>query len=557
MAKQIQFSTDARKNIKAGIDKVADAVKVTLGPKGRNVILDKGFGSPTITNDGVSIAKDIDLEDKFENIGAELIKEVADKTNDAAGDGTTTSTVITQALVREGLKFVETSINPIGIRQGMEAAKEDVIEILKKNSKKISSQGEVAQVATISAESKEMGGMIASVMEKVGKNGVITVEESQTFGLSSEVVEGMNFDKGYVSPYMITNVEAQVAEMKDPYILITDKKISAISEILPLLEKLTQAGKKDLVILAEDIEGEALATLVVNKLRGAFNTLAIKAPEFGDTRKEVLQDIAILTGGQVISEDKGMKLESTEFNMLGQAQKVIATKDETTVVGGAGKKKDIEARIEQIQGQIASTDSSYDREKFEKRNAKLSGGVAVIRVGAASETELTYMKHKMEDALAATKAAVEEGIVSGGGTALVQAVAELLKKKKNTKNHEFNAGYETLLNALSEPLRQIVSNAGEKDAAVVLNEVMSNPKANYGYNAFEDTFEEDMIQSGIIDPLKVTRTALENAISVSAMLLTTEAVVADKPEEKGAGDAAAAAGMGGGMPGMGGMGGMM
>lgn len=549
MAKQIQFSADARKMIKAGIDAVADAVKVTLGPKGRNVILDKGFGAPTITNDGVSIAKDIELEDKFENIGAELIKEVAEKTNDAAGDGTTTSTVITQALAREGLKFVETGINPVGIRQGMEAAKLDIIEILKKHSKSISSRDEVAQVGTISAESKEMGEMIASVMEKVGKNGVITVEESQTFGLSSEVVEGMNFDKGYVSPYMITNAESQTSEMKDPYILITDKKISAIAEILPLLEKLTQAGKKDLVIIAEDIEGEALATLVVNKLRGVFNALALKAPEFGDTRKEVLQDIAALTGAQVVSEDKGMKLENTEFSMLGQAQKVIATKDDTTIVGGMGKKRDITARIELIQSQAAASESSYDREKLEKRAAKLSGGVAVIRVGAASETELTYMKHKMEDALAATKAAVEEGVVAGGGTALAKAAHELGKKQRNHRNHEFKAGYETLLAALTEPLKQIVANAGERDAAVVLNVVVENGGANYGYNASTDKYEDDMIKSGIIDPLKVTRTALENAVSVSSLLLTTEAVITDKPEEKGAAPAMPG-GMGGGMPGM-------
>lgn len=546
--KQVSFGTDARKKIQRGVDRVADAVKVTLGPKGRNVILEKGYGAPTVTNDGVSIAKEIELKDKFENLGVELIKEVAQKTNDVAGDGTTTTTVIMQALVREGLKFVETGINPVGIRQGMDAAKNDIVEILKKNSKKIGSQSEVAQVGTISAESKEMGDMIASVMQKVGNNGVITVEESQTFGLSSEVVEGMNFDKGYVSPYMITSVEDQTSEIKDPYILLTDKKISAIADILPLLEKMSQTGKKDLVIIAEDVDGEALATLVVNKIRGVFNSLAIKAPEFGETRKAVLEDIAVLTGGTVISEDKGMKLESADVSMLGRAQKVIATKDDTTIVGGAGKKKDIEARIAMIVSQSENTDSKYDREKLEKRAAKLSGGVAVIRVGAASETELTYMKHKMEDALAATKAAVEEGVVAGGGTALVKAVAELRKKNKTFKNHEFKAGYETLLNSLTEPLKQIARNAGEKDAAVVLEEVMKNGGANYGYNAGNDTFEEDMIASGIIDPLKVTRTALENAVSVSALLLTTEAAVVDEPEDKKP-EA--------GMPGMGGMPGMM
>lgn len=549
--KQLRFGTDARKKMQRGINRVADAVKVTLGPKGRNVILEKGYGAPTVTNDGVTIAKEIELKDKFENLGVELIKEVAQKTNDVAGDGTTTTTVIMQALVQEGLKFVETGINPVGIRQGMDSAKNDIVEILKKNSKKISSQSEVAQVGTISAESKEMGDMIASVMQKVGNNGVITVEESQTFGLSSEVVEGMNFEKGYVSPYMITSVEDQTAEMKDPVILLTDKKISAISEILPLLEKLSQMGKKDLVIIAEDIDGEALATLVVNKLRGVFNSLAIKAPEFGDTRKAILEDIAVLTGGTVISEDKGMKLESTEVSMLGRAQKVIATKEDTTIVGGAGKKKDIDARTALIQAQAEATDSKYDRDKLEKRGAKLSGGVAVIRVGAASETELTYMKHKMEDALSATKAAVEEGIVAGGGTALVKAIVELRKKNKTYKNHEFKAGYETLLNALTEPLKQIARNAGERDSAVVLEEVMKNGGVNYGYNASNDTYENDMIASGIIDPLKVTRTALENAVSVSALLLTTEAAIVDEPEEK------ATPSMGGGMPGMGGMGGMM
>lgn len=545
--KQLRFGTDARKKMQRGINRVADAVKVTLGPKGRNVILEKGYGAPTVTNDGVTIAKEIELKDKFENLGVELIKEVAQKTNDVAGDGTTTTTVVMQALVREGLKFVETGINPIGIRQGMEVAKNDVIDILKKNSKRISSQAEVAQVGTISAESKEMGDMIASVMQKVGNNGVITVEESQTFGLSSEVVEGMNFDKGYVSPYMITSVEDQVSEMKDPFVLLTDKKISAISEILPLLEKMSQMGKKDLVIVAEDIDGEALATLVVNKIRGVFNSLAIKAPEFGDTRKAILEDIAVLTGGTVISEEKGMKLENMEVSMLGRAQKIIATKDDTTIVGGMGKKKDIEARVALIQKQAEETESSYERTKLEKRAAKLSGGVAVIRVGAASETELTYMKHKMEDALAATKAAVEEGIVAGGGVALVKAVSELRKKGKTYKNHEFKAGYETLLSALSEPLKQIARNAGERDAAVVLEEVMKNGGVNYGYNASTDSFEENMIVSGIIDPLKVTRTALENAVSVSALLLTTEAAVVDEPQEKGE---PAMNGMGGGMPGM-------
>ncbi len=549
MAKQIEYSAEARKKIKAGFDKVADTVKTTLGPKGRNVILDKGFGSPTITNDGVTIAKEIELEDKLENIGASLIKEVADKTNEAAGDGTTTSTVIAQALVREGLKFVETGISPIGIREGLENAKNEVIKVLQKNSKKISSKEEIAQVATISAESAEMGKMIADVMQEVGQDGVITVEESQTFGFSKEVVEGMNFDKGYVSPYMITNVEDQTAEIKEPYILITDKKISAIAEILPILEKIAQSGKKEMVIIAEDVEGEALATLVLNKLRGILNVLAIKAPEFGDNKKQMLEDIAILTGGQVISTDKGMKLESIGINMLGKAQKIISTKDDTTIVGGKGKKKDIEERVEQIKNQIKKSNSEYDKAKLKKRMAKLSGGVAVIKVGAATETELTYIKHKMEDALAATRAAVEEGIVAGGGTALAKAAEIVGNKENNFKNNEYRAGYETLIKALAEPLRQIVANAGKKESSVVLNEVVKQKSINFGYDAREDKFEADMVKMGIIDPLKVTRTALENAVSVASMLLTTEAAVTDLPEKK----CECNHGAGAGMPGMGGM----
>lgn len=547
MAKRIEMGVDARKKIKIGIDTVADTVKVTLGPKGRNVILDRGFGSPTITNDGVSIAKEIELEDKLENIGAQLVKEVASKTNDVAGDGTTTATVITQALVAEGLKFVETGISPIGIRHGMEAAKDDVIEILKKNSKKIGAKGEVANVATISAESREMGEMIASVMDEVGKDGVVTVEESQTFGFSKEIVEGMNFDRGYISPYMITDGEAQTAEQKDPYILITDRKISAIADILPTLEKIAQTGKKELVIIAEDVDGEALATLVVNKLRGVLNTLAIKAPEYGDGRKATLEDIAILTGGTVVAQDKGMDLKTVELTMLGRAQKVIATKDGTTIVGGKGKKKDIDTRVAQIGAQAKDTKSEYEREKLLKRSAKLSGGVAVIRVGAATETELTYIKHKMEDAIAATRAAVEEGIVAGGGVALVRAAGELAGRKKNRhENYEYQAGYEALVKALGEPLRQIVANTGKRSADVVLDRVMNGAGVNFGYDASVDVYVDDMIKAGIIDPLKVTRAALENAVSVAAMLLTTEAVVTDAPEKKEHHH-------GGGMPGMDGM----
>ena len=549
MAKQIAYSAVARRSMKAGIDKVADAVKVTLGPKGRNVILSKSYGGPTITNDGVTIAKDIELKDHFENLGASLIKQVAEKTNDIAGDGTTTSTVIMQALAREGLKFVETGINPVGIRRGMEAAKADVIEALKKNSQPIKDKKSIVQVATISAESVEMGEMIAGVMEAVGKDGVVTTEQSQTLGLSKEIVEGMNFDKGYISPYFMTSAESQTAEVASPYILITDKKISAITEIVPVLEKLAQLGKKDIVILAEDIDGEALATLVVNKIRGVLNVLAVKAPDFGDGRKAILQDIALLTGGQVISEEKGMKLEATEVAMLGEAQKVIASKDDTTIVGGKGKKKDIEARVSEIKTLIEKSKSEYDREKLKKRMAKLAGGVAVIRVGAATETELTYMKHKMEDAVNATKAAIEEGIVAGGGTALVKAAASVaveFSTKKKVGTHEYNSGYEALLKALNEPLRQIAMNAGEQDAAVVLNKVIESKGVNFGYNAKDNAYEEDMVKAGIIDPLKVTRTALENAVSVAALLLTTEAAVVDLPEEKKPE-----------MPDMSGMGGMM
>ncbi|MEP7162743.1 MAG: chaperonin GroEL [Candidatus Moraniibacteriota bacterium] len=535
MAKQVIYSEDARKKIKAGIDKVANAVRVTIGPRGRNVILGRSYGGPTITNDGVTIAKDIELKDPFENLGAELIKQVADKTNDVAGDGTTTATVITQALVREGLKFVETGVNPIGIRRGMEAAKNDIVAVLKKNSKRISSKEEKAQVATISAENKEMGQMIADVMETVGEDGVVTTEQSQTLGLSKEIVMGMNFDKGYISPYMMTNAANQSAEVKDPYILITDKKISSIQEVLPILEKMAQAGKKDIVIIADDVDGEALATLIVNRLRGVLNVLAVKAPGFGDDRKAMLEDLAILTGGQLITEDKGMKLETTELNLLGRAQKVIATKDDTTIVGGKGKKKDIESRAAFLKTLAEKSESEYEKEKFKKRMAKLAGGVAVIRVGAATETELTYLKHKMEDAVAATKAAIAEGIVAGGGTALVRAATKVMQQKENSKDfddNEFKAGYMTLLQALQEPLRQIVENTGQVESSVVLNKIVENKNENYGYNALENRYESDMVKAGIIDPLKVTRTALENAVSVAALVLTTEAAVVDLPEEK-------------------------
>lgn len=540
MAKDIKYSEKARQAVMVGINKAADAVKITLGPKGRNAILDKGYGAPTITNDGVTIAKEIELEDKFENIGAELIKEAASKTNDVAGDGTTTSAVLTQAIVREGLKYVAMGVNPIGIRHGIEKAGKEIIKELKANAKKVDSKEEIMQVATISAEDKKIGKIIAEIMEKVGKDGVITVEESQTFGLSSEVVEGMQFDKGYISPYMITNAEKMQAELEDPYILITDKKISSLNEILPILEKITQSGKKEVVIIAEEVEGEALATLVINKLRGTFNALAVKAPGFGDRRKETLSDIAVVTGGKVITEDVGVKLESATLDMLGRARKVITTKDNTTIVDGKGDKEDIEKRIAQIRKEIEASDSDFDKEKLKERLAKLSGGVAVLKVGAATESELTYKKHKVEDALAATKAAVEEGIVAGGGTALIKAgivvnekfEAGKIKEETQDLADEFNAGFKILIKALEDPLRQIVQNAGKEEGAVIANLIRNSELKNKGYNASTNKMVDDMIKEGIIDPVKVTRTALENAISVSAMLLTTEVAVTDLPEKK-------------------------
>ncbi|MFA6047204.1 MAG: chaperonin GroEL [Parcubacteria group bacterium] len=551
MSKIIKYNEEAREKIKSGIDQVADAVKVTLGPRGRNVVLDKGFGAPTITNDGVTIAKEIELEDKFENIGADLIKEVANKTNDVAGDGTTTATVLTQAIIREGMKLVATGMNPINIRLGIEDAKKDIVAELKKNSKSVSGKEEIAQVATISAENAEMGKMIADVISEVGKDGVVTVEESQTFGLSKEIVEGMNFDKGYISPYMITNAESLKAEMKDPYIIITDKKISTVAEILPVLEKIATGGKKDIVIIADEVDGEALTTLVVNKLRGVLNVLAVKAPEFGDSKKAMLEDIAILTGGKVLSEETGMKMKNVELNVLGHASKIISTKDSTTIVGGKGKKKDIEARVAQIKNQVDKSGSKYDKEKLQKRLAKLSGGVAVIKVGAATETELTYAKHKMEDALAATRAAYEEGIVSGGGVAILKAAlgAKNGSKAVQANEIEYKAGYSILVKALEEPLRQIVANGGQKDPGVVLNEIISNKNINYGFDAAKGEFVADMIKAGIIDPLKVTRTALENAVSVAAILLTTEVAITDKPEDK-CKCGSSGAGMQGGMGGM-------
>jgi chaperonin GroEL len=543
MAKQINFSEQARQKLLSGVNQLANAVKVTLGPKGRNVALDKGFGAPTITNDGVTIAKEIELKDKFENMGAQLLQEVATKTNDVAGDGTTTATLLAQAIVTEGIKNVAAGANPMLIRRGIERGVEAVIKKLADISTAIKTKEEKAQVASISADDEKVGKLIAEIMESVGQNGVVTVEEGQTIGLDKEVVEGMQFDNGYISPYMVNNTARMEALMEDPMILITDKKISSIQEILPLLEKLAQAGKKNFVIIAEDVDGEALATLIVNKLKGVFNTLAVKAPGFGDRRKEMLQDIAALTGGTVISEDVGLKLDKTEITHLGQAHKVVSDKDNTTVIGGKGDKKSIEERIAQIRQQLEQTDSEFDREKFQERLAKLSGGVGVIKVGAATETELEEKKHRIEDAVSATKAAVEEGIVPGGGVALVRAISALNDVK--AKGDE-TVGVRILRRALEEPLRQIAANAGQ-DGAVVLAEVAKRD-GNYGYNAAEDKYE-DLVKAGIIDPTKVTRSALQNAASVAAMLLTTEAAVSELPEKKEAAPA-----MPGGMGDMHGMG---
>jgi len=545
MAKQIKFDEQARGQLKKGVDRLVNAVKVTLGPKGRNVVLDKGFGSPEITNDGVTIAKEIELENKFENIGAEIVKEVASKTNDLAGDGTTTAALLTHAIINQGLKNVTAGANPLALKRGIEKGVEAVVASLRKISKAVAGKAEIAQVATISAENSKVGDLIAEVIQQVGKDGVVTVEESQTFGLSKEIVKGMRFDKGYISPYMITNAEKMQAEYDDPYILITDKKIASINEILPLLEKVTQSGKKDIVLIAEEVEGDALATLVVNKLRGTFNALAIKAPGFGDRRKEMLDDIAVLTGGQVISEEVGLKLENTELKMLGRARKVIADKENTTIVEGRGSKLDIENRVNQIKTELAKSDSDFDKEKLQERLAKLAGGVAVIKVGAATETEQKYRQAKIEDALAATKAAVAEGIVPGGGVALIRALKSL--KELKLRGDE-RTGLVILRRALEEPLRQIANNAGQ-DGAVVADEIKKK-SGGYGYNAAKNKYE-DLFESGIIDPTKVVRSALENAASAAAMLLTTECVITDLPEKKDGPMPPMGGGMpGGGMPGM-------
>lgn len=543
MAKKVLFDADARTAIKRGIDVAAKAVKVTLGPRGRNVILDKGYGGPHMTNDGVTIAKEISLKDKFENMGAEIVKEVANKTNDLAGDGTTTSVVLFQALVEEGMKHTSMGVNAMQVRVGMEKAAEATVKALKSIAKPVQGDKDIKQVATISAESAEIGETIAEVIAQVGQNGVVTVEESQSFGIDKEVVEGLEFDRGYVSPYMITNAEKMAAEYKDPAILITDKKVASVQEILPLLEAVARTGKKELVIIADDVEGEALTTFVVNRLKGTFNVLAVKAPGYGDRKKEMLQDIATMTGGTVISEETGLKLDKAELSQLGRAAKIIATKDSTVIVGGKGAKKDIEARVGALKKQLTDTTSKFDKEKLEERIAKLSGGVAVIKVGAATETEMKYLKDKIEDAVNATKAAIAEGIVPGGGTALVKAGQKVETEtdwKKLGKEEE--VGYRIVLAALQKPLKQIAMNAGRDSGEVIVEEV-KKAKGFAGYDAVKDEVVADMVAAGIIDPVKVTRGGVQHAVSAAAILLTTEAAIADEPEEKK--DAPAGPGMGG------------
>ena len=529
MAKQILYSEEARKRLKAGVDKLANAVTVTLGPKGRNVIIGESYGSPTITNDGVTIAKEIELEDKIENLGAQVVKQASEKTNDIVGDGTTTVTLLAQSLIREGFKNVTAGADPLALKRGMEKACDLVVSGLKKIAKPVSTEEEMAQVATISAENKDLGALIARVIKEVGKDGVVTVEESKKSGIDKEIVKGLQFDQGYISPYMVTNLERMEAVLEDPYILITDKKISNIQEIVPLLEKALKTGKKDILIIADEVEGDALATLIVNRIRGIFNAIAVKSPGFGDRKKEMMQDLAVVTGGQVISEDLGFKLENAELASLGQARKIVVTKDKTTVVDGKGKKIEIEARINQIKKQIEMEESDFDREKLQERLAKLAGGVAVIKVGAATEIEQKAKQHKTEDALAATRAAIEEGIVPGGGVALLrcQKVLEDSKLKGDEK-----VGVNIVRRALEDPIRKIADNAG-RDGSVVAADVKKLP-ANEGYNAAEDAFE-DLLKAGVVDPVKVVRLTLQNAVSAASMLLTTECVVAEKPEEKKAG----------------------
>lgn len=550
MAKQITFNEDARRALQKGIDTLANAVKVTLGPKGRNVIIDRGFGSPMVTKDGVSVAKEIELEDKQENLGVDLIKEVASKTADVAGDGTTTATVLAQALVNEGLKLVTSGVDPQALRRGLELAVTTTLEELEKLSTPVSGDA-IKQVATISANDAEIGEKIAEAMEKVGENGVITIEEGQSFGVEVDVVEGMQFDKGYLSPYMVNNSERMEAEYEDVPVLVTDMKVSSVQSLLPVLENIAQGGKKDLVIIAEDVEGEALTTLVLNKLRGAFNTLAVKAPAFGDRKKAILSDIATVTGATLISEELGMKLENVTPDQLGRARRVIASKDTTTIVEGAGDASAIKARAEQIKKEIENATSDFDKEKLQERLAKIDGGVGVIKVGAASEVEMKEKKHRIEDAVAATKAAVEEGIVPGGGTALLRVQESLTKLRDEVeeKDKDEAMGIAILERAVEAPLWQIATNAGAK-GDVIVSKVLEE-SGSFGYNAAKDEFEKDMVAAGIIDPAKVTRSAVQNAASIATMVITTEAAITDIPKKD---DAAPAGmghpGMGGGMPGM-------
>jgi chaperonin GroEL len=544
-AKDVRFSSDARDKMLRGVDILANAVKVTLGPKGRNVVIDKSFGAPRITKDGVTVAKEIELEDKFENMGAQMVREVASKTNDTAGDGTTTATVLAQAIVKEGAKYVAAGMNPMDLKRGIDLAVLEAVKDIKARAKKIASSDEVAQVGTISSNGdKSIGEMIAKAMQKVGNEGVITVEEAKSLDTELDVVEGMQFDRGYLSPYFITNAEKMVAELDDPYILIHEKKLSSLQAMLPVLESVVQTGKP-LLIVAEDVEGEALATLVVNKLRGGLKVAAVKAPGFGDRRKAMLEDIAVLTGGQMIAEDLGIKLENVTIEMLGRAKKVRIDKENTTIVDGAGSKADIEGRVSQIKAQIEETTSDYDREKLQERLAKLAGGVAVIRVGGATEVEVKEKKDRVDDALNATRAAVEEGIVPGGGTALLRAKLAVAKLKDS--NADVQAGINIVLKALEAPIRQIVENAGV-EGSIVVGKIQENSSETFGFNAQTEEFV-DMIKAGIVDPAKVVRTALQDAASVSGLLVTTEAMIADKPKK----DSGAGMPPGGGMGGMGGM----
>jgi chaperonin GroEL len=548
MSKILKFDENARRSLEAGVNKLADAVKVTLGPKGRNVVIEKKFGAPTITNDGVTIAKEIELEDHFENMGAQLVKEVATKTNDVAGDGTTTATVLAQAMVKEGLRNVAAGANPMGLKKGIDKAVAAAVEAIKKLSKTVDGKEEIAQVATISAADTTIGDTIANAIDRVGKDGVVTVEESNTFGMELEFTEGMQFDKGYLSPYFVTDQERQEAILSDPYILFMNSKISSVHDMLPVLEKVMQSGKQ-LLIVAEDVDGEALATLVVNKIRGTFNSVAVKAPGFGERRKAMLQDMAILTGGTVISEEIGLKLDSVTLDLLGRAKKIIISKDNTTIVDGAGTDTEVKGRVAQLKREIEDTDSDWDREKLQERLAKLAGGVAVVKVGAATEVELKEKKHRIEDALSATRAAIEEGVVPGGGTALIRA-RSAIDKLELTGDEATGAAL--VRKALEAPLYWIATNAGLEGSVVV--QQVEKEKGNKGMNAATGEIV-DLVKAGVIDPAKVTRSALQNAASIAALLLTTEALVADKPEPAGAGGGM---GGGGGMPGgMGGMGGMM